>query len=84
MRQMVSTAFSDWRFNLRRSNTEPLVRLNVESHGSATKIQDKVADIARLLGGTKVWGLKPKSQACDMKFLIKINKLKHILLKFLL
>ena len=27
----VSLAFDNWRFNLRRSNTEPLVRLNVES-----------------------------------------------------
>ena len=56
-----SLAFSDWRFNLRRSNTEPLVRLNVESHGSTTKIQNKFADISRLLGGTKVQRLKPES-----------------------
>ena len=27
----VSIAFEDWRFNLRKSNTEPLVRLNVET-----------------------------------------------------
>ena len=47
-------AFPDWRFNLRRSNTEQLVRLNVESYGSPAIIQAKVADIARLLGGTEV------------------------------
>jgi phosphomannomutase len=29
----LSLAFSDWRFNLRQSNTEPLVRLNVETRG---------------------------------------------------
>ena len=29
----VSLAFADWRFNLRYSNTEPLVRLNVEGRG---------------------------------------------------
>ena len=29
----VSLAFDDWRFNLRRSNTEPLVRLNIEGKG---------------------------------------------------
>ncbi|EGT0646912.1 phosphomannomutase, partial [Citrobacter braakii] len=27
----ISMAFVDWRFNLRSSNTEPVVRLNVES-----------------------------------------------------
>ena len=26
--------FADWRFNLRTSNTEPLIRLNVEARGS--------------------------------------------------
>ncbi len=29
----VSIAFEDWRFNLRASNTEPVIRLNVESRG---------------------------------------------------
>ncbi len=29
----LSMAFSDWRFNVRKSNTEPLVRLNVETRG---------------------------------------------------
>jgi phosphomannomutase len=29
----LSLAFVDWRFNLRRSNTEPLLRLNVEARG---------------------------------------------------
>src|SRR5579871_4779186 len=30
----LSVEFADWRFNLRGSNTEPLVRLNVESRGN--------------------------------------------------
>ena len=30
----LSMEFADWRFNLRGSNTEPLVRLNVESRGN--------------------------------------------------
>ena len=50
----VSLAFKDWRFNLRRSNTEPLVRLNIESRGGAGELQLKVAAIAKLLGGTVV------------------------------
>ena len=50
----VSLAFDDWRFNLRRSNTEPLVRLNVESRGNAEALDLKVEDIERYLGGTRV------------------------------
>ena len=29
----LSVSFADWRFNLRASNTEPVIRLNVESRG---------------------------------------------------
>ena len=49
----VSLAFADWRFNLRRSNTEPLVRLNVEGKGNADALEAHVAQIAELLGGTR-------------------------------
>ena len=45
----LSLAFSDWRFNLRSSNTEPLVRLNIESCGNPSKLTQKVSDIARIL-----------------------------------
>ena len=48
----VSLAFDDWRFNLRRSNTEPLVRLNVEAKGNADALAAHVSAIADLLGGT--------------------------------
>ena len=48
----VSLAFGDWRFNLRRSNTEPLVRLNVEGGGKAETLQAHVSTITELLGGT--------------------------------
>ena len=50
----VSLAFADWRFNLRRSNTEPLVRLNIESRGGSDSLADRVSDIADLLGGVRV------------------------------
>jgi phosphomannomutase len=46
----VSLAFDDWRFNLRRSNTEPLVRLNVESKGKEETLAAHVSEIADLLG----------------------------------
>jgi phosphomannomutase len=48
----VSLAFRDWRFNLRRSNTEPLVRLNIEARGGSESLRLRVADISKLLGGT--------------------------------
>ena len=49
----VSLAFEDWRFNLRRSNTEPLVRLNVEGKGNSDALAAHVSAIADLLGGTR-------------------------------
>ena len=47
----LSLEFADWRFNLRSSNTEPVVRLNVESRGNAELMQEKTTAILRLLGG---------------------------------
>jgi phosphomannomutase len=35
-------SFGQWRFNLRASNTEPLLRLNVESKGDASLMQEKL------------------------------------------
>ena len=49
----VSLAFEDWRFNLRQSNTEPLVRLNVESKGKAETLVGHVSAIADTLGGAR-------------------------------
>jgi phosphomannomutase/phosphomannomutase/phosphoglucomutase len=45
----LSVEFPDWRFNLRGSNTEPLVRLNVESRGSVGLMQEKTAELLALL-----------------------------------
>lgn len=45
----VSLEFEDWRFNLRSSNTEPLLRLNVESSGDACKVAQRVSEIERLI-----------------------------------
>jgi phosphomannomutase len=41
--------FDDWRFNLRASNTEPVVRLNVESRGDKALMERKTAEILELL-----------------------------------
>ena len=43
-------AFGDWRFNLRSSNTEPLLRLNVESRGRADLVESAVAELSALIG----------------------------------
>jgi phosphomannomutase/phosphomannomutase/phosphoglucomutase len=45
----LSMEFDEWRFNLRGSNTEPLVRLNVESRGSAPLMREKTAEVLRLI-----------------------------------
>ena len=41
----ISLDFGDWRFNLRGSNTEPLLRLNVESRGDQALMEAKTAEI---------------------------------------
>ncbi|MDQ1850532.1 phosphomannomutase [Gemmobacter fulvus] len=45
----LSFAFADWRFNLRSSNTEPVVRLNAESRGDAAALATRVAALQALL-----------------------------------
>lgn len=45
----VSMEFADWRFNLRMSNTEPVVRLNVESKGDKTLVTKKTEALLALL-----------------------------------
>ena len=47
----VSVEFERWRFNLRASNTEPLIRLNVESRGDETLMREKTAELLALIGG---------------------------------
>ena len=45
----ISADFGQWRFNLRSSNTEPLLRLNVESRGDTTLMQERTAEITALI-----------------------------------
>lgn len=45
----ISADFGDWRFNLRSSNTEPLLRLNVEARGDAALMQARTDEISRLV-----------------------------------
>ncbi len=45
----VSMEFADWRFNVRMSNTEPLVRLNVESRGDRALMEKKTQALLAFL-----------------------------------
>lgn len=45
----LSCEFADWRFNLRQSNTEPLLRLNVESRGDRPLMEARTAEILAIL-----------------------------------
>ncbi|QLG89872.1 phosphomannomutase CpsG [Chitinibacter bivalviorum] len=45
----VSMDFGDWRFNLRSSNTEPVIRLNVESRADIALMQKHTDAILELL-----------------------------------
>lgn len=41
----LSIAYPDWRFNLRGSNTEPILRLNVESRGNPALMAEKTEEL---------------------------------------
>ena len=45
----ISYTFDNWRFNLRASNTEPLVRLNVETRADQKLVEEKLEEIKSLL-----------------------------------
>ena len=44
-------SFENWRFNLRRSNTEPLIRMNVETRGDQTLLAEKTEELKLLIKG---------------------------------
>lgn len=41
--------FDRWRFNLSSSNTEPVLRLNVESRGDEGLMRMKTAELLRII-----------------------------------
>lgn len=41
----ISVAYDNWRFNVRMSNTEPLLRLNVESRGNIDLMNEKTKEL---------------------------------------
>ena len=47
----LSMSFKGFRFNVRKSNTEPILRLNVESRGDRALMQDKTDELLQLIKG---------------------------------
>ncbi|MFW5698112.1 MAG: phosphomannomutase [Fimbriimonadaceae bacterium] len=45
----LSVEYSDWRFNLRASNTEPVIRLNVETRGNRQLLEEKTAELLQAI-----------------------------------
>jgi phosphomannomutase len=45
----LSMDLSLWRFNVRSSNTEPVLRLNVESRGDEVLMRDKTVELSRII-----------------------------------
>jgi phosphomannomutase len=45
----LSLEYPEWRFNLRKSNTEPVLRLNVEARGDAALMEARTAELLRLI-----------------------------------
>ena len=48
----VSVSYPNYRFNLRKSNTEPVLRLNVETRGDQALLKQKTEELLRLIQGT--------------------------------
>jgi phosphomannomutase/phosphomannomutase/phosphoglucomutase len=49
----LSMEFPLWRFNLRSSNTEPVLRLNVEAVGDAELMKSKTAELLALIDSSQ-------------------------------
>ncbi|MBM9593908.1 phosphohexomutase domain-containing protein [Roseitranquillus sediminis] len=49
-RDGLGLGFGAWRLNLRASNTEPLLRLNLETRGDAELLRRKTAELTALIG----------------------------------
>jgi len=47
----LSVEYDEWRFNLRSSNTEPIIRLNVESKGNEKLMKKKTKELLKLIRG---------------------------------
>jgi phosphomannomutase len=49
----ISYEFAEWRFNLRSSNTEPVMRLNVETRANPALLEARTAELKQLITGDR-------------------------------
>ncbi|MEJ2616087.1 MAG: hypothetical protein P8Z35_14100 [Ignavibacteriaceae bacterium] len=47
----LSVSYDSWRFNVRLSNTEPIIRLNVESKGDVELMKEKTEELLKVIRG---------------------------------
>ena len=45
----LSVSYPDYRFNIRKSNTEPVLRLNVETRGDASLLEAETGELLRII-----------------------------------
>ena len=45
----ISLEFNNWRLNLRQSNTEPVIRLNLEVNGQKTSIKAIIDEVESII-----------------------------------
>ncbi len=45
----LSLTFDDWRLNVRRSNTEPLLRLNIEAKGASVDLDKRIGQVSTIV-----------------------------------
>jgi len=50
----ISLEFQEWRMNIRVSNTEPLLRLNIETRGNEALVKSKVTELEQLIMGIAI------------------------------
>ncbi|GAB4169072.1 MAG: phosphohexose mutase [Rickettsiaceae bacterium] len=49
----ISLEFPYWRLNLRESNTEPLLRLNIEVNGQKESLKNRIAEVEAVINSNK-------------------------------
>jgi phosphomannomutase len=47
----LSIEYKEWRFNLRGSNTEPVIRLNLETRANTDLLQEKTEELLKVIRG---------------------------------
>ena len=51
VRGELSCGCGDWCFNLRKSNTEPLARLNLKARGNAGGLEERIVELSAVIVG---------------------------------